>query len=207
MKEHPILFSGEMVRAILDGRKTMTRRPIKGIDLWDDAVVQYSLGGHHGSGMYVSEADYPEEGSAHYSCPYGEIGDRLWVRETWAWSGDRNIPEPERIDRGEVWYREDDKFGEWPPIVRWRPSIHMPRWASRITLEITDVKVERIKEITDQDAANEGFETAAGIQAMKRGMRVIYSAKPDFILGWKKIYGGSWDNNDWVWVISFRRVE
>lgn len=170
MKERPILMSAPMVRAILAGRKSQIRRPYK-----------VKNGQSH-----PKLNDLPAMQQAARLCPLGTVGDRLWVRETWAWYGCEYL-------RDEVVYRADGmdlptEFG------RWRPSIHMPRWASRVMLEITDVRVERLCKISEADAIAEGF---AG-----------HDPIAGFADTWNEIYSGlSWANNPWVWVIDFRRVD
>lgn len=186
MKERPILFQGEMVRAILDGRKTQTRRVLK--------VQPYA------DGCAAVNQDYHAMISAgpDYGCrnPYGAPGDRLWVKETFA-KLKCNQEEPcldcQNCRDGRV-FRADDHHR----AMKWKPSIFMPRWASRITLEITGVRVERLQDITETDARAEGVEPYA----------------PDdgrYVLGyrelWEAINGpGSWAKNPWVWVIEFRRL-
>lgn len=200
MKERPILFSGPMVRAILDGRKTQTRRVVRpeigagnhvgfsqdlGWHIWWDCA-------HDGpSGPHFTE-------SAPLRCPYGQPGDLLYVRETWqlhhterlgeygggpevlddVWGG--AVPTDEQPHSTAVLYRAtDDDDEDWP----WRPSIHMPKWAARIWLEITDVRVERLSEISDEDARAEGYEDAWG-----------------FLAG---DWASGYDPSLWVWVVSF----
>lgn len=163
MKERPILFSGPMVRAILDGRKTQTRRVVK-----------------PRQGMLDDWTGLP--------CPYGKPGDRLWVRETCYFE------QP----HGEVIYRADPGSEKAldPEFtgLRWRPSIHMPRWASRITLEIVNVRVERLQDIRVDDARAEGVTAKWPVH----GFRNL----------WQSINGfGSWDANPWVWVVEFRNME
>ena len=167
MTERPILFSAPMVRAILAGQKTQTRRI---------AIHKRSI------------EPMTEE------CPYGKPGDRLWVRET-------------HMDLGGcLLYRADHgsevERASCAPRQRWAPSIHMPRWASRITLEVTGVRVERLQGISDSDARAEGVDQDAALSmACTRGAaRAAYSAL------WEQIHGpGSWDANPWVWVVEFRR--
>ncbi|HFD4662208.1 TPA: morphogenetic protein [Klebsiella variicola subsp. variicola] len=189
MKERGMIFNGEMVRAILDGRKTQTRRIMapqpaddieRGIFPNPEAIGwKSSLRHKHGST------------TAHF-CPYGKPGDRIWVRETWArYNIDQNSHD--------IAYRATTPE-DWPEDGRWRPSIHMPRWASRILLEITNVRVERLKSISDSDAIREGCSTAD----MKSGDCVA----DVFARLWASIYGAeSWNANPWVWVIEFKRVE
>ena len=169
MKERPIIFSAEMVQAILDGRKTQTRRVMK--------VPPREI---NGVGI-VYESD---------KCPYGQPGNRLWVRETWAYWGSIETPEA-------IIYRTDgDKAG-----VRWRPSIYMPRKYSRITLEVTGVRVERVQDISHRDALAEGVSYDV---SQDDGAPV-----PRFQKLWDSINakrGYSWDKNPWVWVVEFKEA-
>ena len=193
MKERPILFSGPMVRAILDGSKTQTRRIAKEFNEMPnlDGILRR----------------FPNQ----EGCPYGTPGDRLWVRETFA-QGVEGCP-------GGISYRADhfDPKGDGPAHpMKWRPSIFMPRIASRILLEITDVRVQRLQEISDEDVRAEGIEELA-LQADEPG--AWWTAAPDrrfhsrtprgaFLRLWREIHGdGSWDANPWVWAITFRRLE
>lgn len=208
MKERPVIFNGEMVRAILDGRKTQTRRVIK--------VQPESK--TFGLRKIIESENASEEGKYYWSlsdalgisrarsnpflCPFGQVGDRLWVRETFA-AFDADWRHPGKP--------HDLKDGPWPNVVypasvakipdgTCRPSIHMPRWASRITLEITAVRVERLNDISEEDARAEGAPAELCIIGEKHymGFRTL----------WKSIYGEeSWSANPWVWVIEFRRVE
>lgn len=179
-----------MVRAILDGRKTQTRRVVKKIPcacgVWDPTETPaidergHYMEGH--SGVWWCECCLSDP----IKCPYGKPGDRLWVRETWG-----------RLDiNGTVEYRADEN----PKSVGvWRPSIHMPRWASRITLEITGIRVERLQDISEDDARAEGV-TAIPLPGGKR----CYVA--EFSNLWESINGdGSWNLNPWVWVVEFRK--
>ena len=180
MKERPILFSGEMVRAILEGRKTMTRRVVK----------------------HTPHADSPYftfDGLA-ASCPYGHQGDRLWVKETFAIDTPHSLCTPIHYyaSHGELSLDKRHDAG----LLRKKPSIFMRRVYSRITLEIVSVRVERLLEITDDDARAEGVRvTWYG----DNGPHEFDHIKP-FASLWEKINGaGSWDANPWVWVIEFRR--
>jgi len=194
MKERPILFNGEMVRAILDGRKTMTRRVVKGAG---HSSVTRMLAPWRANGTIRTKEMCGHEAGPFHDCPYGAPGDRLWVRETW-------MPESEEgIRTGGVLYRATDRAepdGDCP--FRWRPSIHMPRLASRITLEITDVRVEKVRDITHADALAEGV---AYDVSKADGAPV-----PRFRALWDSIYakrGYGWNANPWAWVIEFKRVE
>lgn len=176
MKERPILFSAPMVRALLEGRKTQTRRIVK-------------LPAKDGSGDNRFVFDDAEGRKRFIDCPYGEPGDRLWVRETWR---------PAQVD-GMAWYAATcgDETHE-----RWKPSIHMPRWASRITLEITGVRVEQLQDISESDAIAEGV-TPSDMKAISCLDRNYHA----YFMLWESINGsGSWDLNPWVWVIEFRRI-
>jgi hypothetical protein len=198
VKERPILMSAPMVRAILAGTKTQTRRVVK---LQPPAVVQ---------SIYRPFPAEPNNwqgygfGSIHWygRCPYGVAGDRLWVRETWAVPHRYDHLGPSNIPTKGVpvhYAATEDRGG-----LRWRPSIHMCRFASRITLEITDVRVERLQEISEADAIAEG---CVGGHGASKGY--AYNATPHehYRALWESINGpGSWDLNPWVWAISFRRV-
>lgn len=168
MKERPILFSTSMVQAILEGRKTMTRR-----------VVKYKP---HKDHIYCDGNGIAQK------CPYGSVGDRLWVRETWAyrqWNHDR------------VYYKADNNLADINrEDEKWRPSIFMPRKLSRITLEITNIRVERLQEITESDAISEGI--------IHNSMN---DPKIEFQWLWQSINGiESWEANPFIWVIEFKRV-
>jgi hypothetical protein len=202
MKERPILFSAPMVRAILAGQKTQTRRA-----LTPDLFISSG-----GAVVRMASAGPATTGIREAHCPYWrQPGDRLWVREAWAWSGDGAIPAFDRVRKGEVWFRADPE--RTSPGIRWRPSIHMPRWASRITLEVTGVRVERLQDISEADAQAEGvtpkWEPGCSGRLMEAlggfSFRPAASAYADL---WEQINGpGSWDANPWVWVVEFRRVE
>lgn len=212
MKERPMLFSAPMVRAILDGRKTVTRRIVKARDLeWMDV--------HQG----LREPDKAER------CPYGQPGDRLWVRETWQfydWTDDGQpcvrfaadnaskwplrIPEEQADRLTEIWAGlsapENYSIDNHARDRRWRPSIHMPRWASRITLEVTSVRVERLQDISEADALAEGV-TDDGSLVTDLAGNDRGGAFAAFAALWEVINGAdSWDDNPWVWVVEFRRL-
>lgn len=193
VKERPILFSGPMVKAILEGRKTQTRREIKNADKWWP----------HGPEHFTNPGDALDAVVRH-NCPYGKTGDRLWVRETFA-----ELPDMDGDSVGHVLYRADGGYGG-----KWTPSIFMPRDYSRILLEITDVRVERLNEISEEDAIAEGIEIdhkASNGDPMYR--HYIHSNIPDsspwvsFESLWESINGkGSFDDR-WVWVIEFKRLD
>lgn len=192
MKEHPILFSGAMVRAILDGRKTQTRRVITPQPI----VEPYRYGG-----MVVNWKDkisappnIASEALARF-CPYGGVGDHLWVRETW---GIRFYQYGlERTEGEQVVYRATDDIQ-----MRWTPSIHMPRAYSRITLELTGVRVERAQDISEADAIAEGVDYIPEAPA-------AMNHRTAFAGLWNSINaarGYGWDVNPWVWVLEFQQV-
>lgn len=191
-RERPILFSAPMVRAILAGTKTQTRRVAKIDDVAHGKPVQW-----------VSVAPCTT-GILEVSCPYGEPGDRLWCKETWC---------PDVGCVTSTWYRATSP--ELPPGAghRWRPSIHMPRWASRITLEITGVRVERLQVISEADAMDEGCRPAPmSMTGVYCGADVLAASAREYRdayrLLWEQINGpGSWDANPWVWVLEFRTLE
>lgn len=211
MKERPILFSGPMIRAILAGKKTQTRRVIKPQPetKWVEWCI-YNNGGSHSyydadgySTMHLNTArDYRDEGE----CPYGAPGDTLWVRETWACIfgvPKSDAPHPDDV----VCYRADT--GEAERIITevkgWRPSIHMPRAYSRITLEVVSVRVERLQDITEEDAIAEGVSLPARTTTLYDGMyRDAFSFLWDDINGKR---GYPWSSNCWVWVVSFLPTE
>lgn len=199
-RERPILFSGPMVRAILEGRKTQTRRPIKVDDVY---TTVDDTDGKPFAWQSDECGDWYE-----MPCPFGKPGDLLWVRETWqifrvyedTWNGgyeadlwDGPILR-ERPNHAWVTYAADDPGGR-----PWRPSIHMPRWASRITLRITGIRVERLCEISVDDAWAEGIEAA-----IDHDGPVCYLA--EFQRLWDAMYakrGLGWNTNPWVWVMEF----
>ncbi|ELA2974858.1 hypothetical protein ACHBE5_001326 [Klebsiella pneumoniae] len=223
MTERGMIFNSEMVRAILDGRKTQTRRPVK-FPVHDKnlgcELAGNELAGELSAGNYQNSA-------------FGKPGDRIWVRETFC-------PVDDTQYGGEKWvdYRATPKFEASHPAgwdcapndaeaLKWRPSIHMPRWASRILLEITDVRVERLNAISEEDAIAEGMqgvicpcckgdseystsqydaETLAVVDEIP--CRACESNRSKFFTLWDSIYGyGQHCIGEWVWVIEFKRVE
>lgn len=211
MKERPILFSAPMVRAILDGSKTQTRRVVKRTEgRRISGFIRYpapavpngmeSWGNVEGDDVWMG------------TCPYGQPGDRLWVRETWNGPFLEDLEEyrlaPEKYNNSEhCEYAADG--GPAPEYVtmddelvqRWRPSIHMPRWASRIMLEITGVRVERLQDISYKDALAEGIESVdPDCHTAKRHMAI-----QSYAVLWDSINGaGAWDVNPLVWVVEFK---
>ncbi len=224
MTERPILFSGPMVRAVLDGSKSQTRRICKKAGPWvkGDDWAGAVLPARESGWIAWWPGDEPREKLAEFTkkayktgflCPYGTIGDYLWVRETFGFMWPDNCDDGLIYDDGHfdgrpitdqecrivyratepdaMWYSEDAK-NEDGSCTMWKPSLFMPRWASRITLEITDVRVQRVQEISEADAKAEGF-----------------SSVLDFSETWdvlNAVRGYAWYNSPWCWCISFRRL-
>lgn len=208
-----------MVRAILDGRKTQTRRVITKQPPSVETVRQLSGSGYHYAQpdsmhdhWYVCGPVWAVEQAMNHNncrldCPYGQPGDRLWVRETWAPYDDDVVPEK---DLSGIGYRADEKwnghsspFRSWNAEYNgtWKPSIFMPRWASRITLELTAVRVQRVQEISEEDAMAEGIElmNVTREDSHRFHYRVLWDD-----LNLKRGFG--WKTNPWVWALTFKRV-
>lgn len=153
MTERGMIFNGEMVRALLDGRKTQTRRPIK----WKQTRFT-EIGEREDGSKWPWSEDAEHACDFWHPCPFGAVGDRIWVRETWAEAG-ASAPDL-KLYRANYPEHVPSIYENVPPAeeIRWTPSIHMPRWASRILLEITDVRVERLNSIHDVDAMREGIQ-------------------------------------------------
>ncbi len=198
MREHPILFSAPMIRAILDGRKTMTRRVIKNVP----EILMI--------GQPLPELVEAYKNAWIKTCPY-QPGDHLWVREAWGVAPCYNIYAPRNIplsSRRHVDYKADGPEYWGVHADKWRPSIFMPRWASRITLEVEAVRVERLQDITEEDAVAEGFvsqwdEDADSSYEHGPSARELFAALWDS-LNAKRNYG--WVTNPFVWVITFKRT-
>jgi hypothetical protein len=191
MNEHPILFSTPMVTAILDARKIQTRRVVDKL---------YPISNPNGNWVYVGEENggYVFKDSISSTiplkCPYGQVGDRLWVRETFLIATDNSII-----------YKADNNMARHKGI--WKPSIFMPRWASRITLEIIDIKPQRLQDITHEDAISEGAKYMPAAELREERMtvpQIVFAGYWDSI-NEKRGYG--WDKNPWVWVITFKVLE
>ena len=211
MKEKPMLYSGPMVRAILEDLKTQTRRVMK-----EHPPLPWKVE-IHGDSLFVLDGGWKK----FCKVPH-PVGSRIWVKETW-----RTVNDPATCigDALEIDYRADgitrimDKVGK----SRWRPSIHMPRWASRINLEVTEVRVERLQEITNEDALEEGivdwcpYDRCGGIGYLPQNHTVTepevcecshFDGVEVYKLLWESINGpGSWDQNPWVWVYTFKRIK
>jgi hypothetical protein len=204
----PIIFNAEMVRAILDGRKKQTRRVVSRQPIYQNTTPIYGNYGMEWGGESLDAIPYP----------YGNIGDYLWVRETWAEltsTGFSGIHGGE-MDCDYIVYRADYSDPKLIKKIKWKPSIHMPREASRITLEITGIRVERLQDISEQDAIAEGV-TEALSEDLQSGCSFcsrnyyeykLYHAKWAFKFLWNSIYSNKhpWESNPWVWVIEFKVV-
>ncbi|EIV6808162.1 hypothetical protein L9313_004681 [Klebsiella pneumoniae] len=222
MKERGMIFNGEMVRAILDGRKTQTRRPIK----WKQTRFT-EIGEREDGSKWPWSEDAEHTCDFWHPCPFGAVGDRIWVRETWGvvshafsddglmidWVPDRPSTAIHEMPFGNGYYSgyaiyaadgdftwgDDDGYEDGRSC--WKPSIHMPRAASRILLEITGVRVERLQSITLGDICKEVGCGLYDFRPATHGFQVWEEL-------WKSIYGAeSWNANPWVWVIEFKRVE
>ncbi|CVE51089.1 Uncharacterised protein [Serratia marcescens] len=219
MKERPVIFNSEMVRAILDGRKTQTRRLVP--EWQRPKHYPENDDGPHYNWMAVAQSDRrwgygvfgeteeacAKELSTMAPCPFGNAGDRLWVRETFMDLTGTGIEATTGKFEGFA-YRADTPAGSYGDEVRkeyglkWTPSLHMPRKACRILLEITAVRVERLNDISEEDAKAEGV---APSQHIITPPEALY--RVGFLKLWQSIYGEeSWGANPWVWVIEFRRV-
>ena len=194
MKERPILFNNPMVQAILQGRKTQTRRLVKNRLTIEQAEFE------NGNRPNVTLSEPNLQYHADNYCPFGQVGDLLWVRETFRLFDSDECPHSDFPCGCPSWgtplYRAShDCFdGE-----KWTPSIHMPRWASRILLEITNIRVERLQDISEEDAVSEGMTADDD-----------YCAEEQFSMLWTKTYGWGekgWNENPWVWVVDFKVIQ
>jgi hypothetical protein len=224
MKERPILFSGAMVRALLDGSKTQTRRVVNPQPWADARSAHYhpscpsGSGGMHPANVIFSSMDQcvpPWAAPQPVRCPFGEPGDRLYVRETFLYVGPgsgSDLPSyreeranPENHKAENCWYRASRP----DETLVWTPSIHMPRWASRITLEVTGVRVEQLRHISDADCIAEGI----GLNANTDGVPMTIPEgetmpRAAYLSLWDSLNaarGYGWDANPWVWVVEFAK--
>ncbi|HBT4730060.1 TPA: hypothetical protein MB315_001830 [Klebsiella quasipneumoniae subsp. similipneumoniae] len=214
MKERGMIFNREMVRAILDGRKTQTRRPIK----WKQTRFT-EIGEREDGSKWPWSEDAEHACDFWHPCPFGAVGDRIWVREAFR-------VHSRATDVATLVYKASER-NSWTeqthrvPVAvcnkpatpeKWTPSLHMPRWASRILLEITDVRVERLNAISEEDARAEGIIDGGCLNCGEPEPCGCANPEPDatdaFAYLWQSIYGQeSWNANPWVWVISFERIE
>lgn len=222
MKERPIIFSSEMVRAILDGRKTQTRRPIKPqpMDHHWNGMNGYRLSWWTSGNYWELAHSIPHNPSVdceNFVCPFGSPGDRLWVRETWRWHDDETLGTcvEYRADGEKLKPRFSDEAAGWKAeqasvaidAQGWLPPIHMPSWVSRITLKITGIRVERLQDISEGDAIAEGSQIPCD-QLPKSCQQATMTEREQFSRLWDSIYlkkgkgSLSWRSNPWVWVIE-----
>jgi len=234
----PILFSGEMVRAILEGRKTQTRRVVKpqpefvGGSGEEAEASAWGWADDHGAWItmdlslpsYTGDGHHPNGELLRATCPYGEAGDGLWVRESFA---------PRYFDDGKPAYRADFdpvKLSGVVPEPKWTPSIHMPRSACRIHLDLVEVRIEQLQDITTEDIVAEGIqypvrEAEDGYRPMCNVEALEYLPNPQlpsthdellrahWAMTWDKINAKrqdgafAWDKNPWVWALTFKRAE
>ena len=188
MKDRPILFSTDMVKAILEGRKTQTRRIVKFPGDFDGKAVY----DNHPFGLKYSAQDE----TVQRLFPKWNAGDILWVRETWIDLEDHSVGFHEYLYKA-------DCLPDYARQIKWRPSIFMPREACRILLEVTDVRVERLSDISERNAEAEGVEILRRNQPPMAGSAAIGI----YMELWESINGkGSWEKNPWVWVITFKRI-
>ena len=217
MREHPLLMKGPLVRATLAGLKTQTRRPIKPQPDDDIVDVEYDAIADLWLGNTQEDNDLGYTSSWAMRCPLGQDGDRLWVRETWQHFqnvGQRaaDFPEYQRFPAN-CFYRADESNPRTKPLSgKWRPSLLMPRWACRLVLPLVSVRVERVQDITEEDAKAEGVEPVLmrGIGSYPEWMRPTMRGghQKAFELLWKQIYGDAlWDVNPWVWVAEWKEIE
>lgn len=215
MKEHPILFSGPMINAILEGRKTQTRRVVKSTLIINQAEFEC------GNRPHVTHSEPNLQHYVDTDCPFGQIGDRLWVRETFCMGV---IEEHDASEPGDRYlYVDDSDYGDGKqyPIykqwvlgegidfdeVKWKPSIHMPRSASRILLEITAIRVERLKDISESDAVAEGGpKSHPSIDRVSRSLGFKNWSCSHFAQTWDWDNTVKWEVNPWVWVVEFKIV-
>jgi len=193
MREIPVLFNGAMVRAILDDRKTQTRRIIKPQPVHVVPFIGRDDKPTYEFGLCM---EYERVITQHVRSPLGKPGDRLWVRETWCLNHPEYehakppTPRPVRDDGRFAYYRATDDYVEFDEGAGWKPSIHMPRWAARLFADVLDVRIERLQDISEEDARAEGF-----------------GSRAEFLAAWASIYGQkSVDANHWVLATTFRRV-
>lgn len=208
MKEIPILYNGNMVRAILEGRKTKDRRPVKLPNGSDPAASWYdnSFGLSYFHVAFGSGEDRRFE-RRDIKCPYGQPGDILWVRETWT----ETLPDGDELARP-IFRAEGTDFEDFDgftiPLgrIKWRPSIHMPRRAARIFLRVKSVRIERVQDITDDEAIAEGIIGDEGYRLSGPCFGDQSLPRDCYANLWQSLYG-TWAEKPWVWVIEFERVE
>lgn len=210
LRWHPMPLSERKVRAVLDGRATQLRTVARREDpfcarCWAQAVPHNDAAAVFGGPCYLRvPACEDDSHSGDRVRPDWDIGDRLWVCEPWAWSGDQSVPEPQRLRSGEVWFRAD---GRDHSGIRWRDASSMPRWASRLALEVLRVRVEHLQAIGELDARAEGVRLRDAIGTYPEA---LFSARSEFATEWNAEHADEhdalWAANPWVWATRFRRV-
>lgn len=221
-EQHPILFNGEGIRALLEGRITQTRRVVRSQPAPGQGMVNAAYCGHPDKWLRDGTCGRFDK-ATEWRCPYGRVGDHLWVRETWS--------QPTSLDPGPTFYLADypgcvpAHYENVPPAtnIRWRASIHMPRTASRIILEVTRVRAERLRDASDDDAIAEGLHCieigsgypncysaapATWAQVVEQQADAYEDPRLAFRDLWQSAIGAhGWKANPWVWVVTFRLVE
>tara|TARA_Y100000034_G_scaffold125849_1_gene176188 strand:- start:444 stop:1064 length:621 start_codon:yes stop_codon:yes gene_type:complete len=192
MKVKPMIFNPDMVRALMDGNKTQTRRPVKHQPFLSSVLPSWVFP-RNKSEVALGESGllYPNAKESVLALSGYSVGDLIYVRETFSETDIRPA------------YKADSDDGIHCIVKRWTPSIHMPRWASRLTLKVTSVRIERVQNISPNDCIAEGFRGGHGSIP-----GYMYSATPKehFSETWKQIYGDHWDSNGWCWVIDFEVI-
>lgn len=226
MKERGVIFNSEMVRAILDGRKTQTRQIVKSVPTTHDFhgwIMSSTCAKDEGKAVWAIGDSPLLKDPIRLNCPLGKIGDRLWVRETWQgplvdYENANKLykdPEPFQTIKNCVYKADGDACPEYFDAddnlrYGWKSSAQMPRWASRILLEITGVRVEQLQDINEEDAVAEGVAPLHGgywKHYQPDWTQHQLSARGSFVTLWNSINGvDAWYKNPWVWVIEFRRV-
>lgn len=223
MKERPILFSTPMVQAILAGNKTQTRRVMRrqpdAVEYFKrgeettDTNAEYAILRCYNNPKGFKKCNSGWFANANYKTPFHEfnVGDRLWVRETYAFvpftayraSNVQQIINPNDYETASI-FKAGFELSQGG--IKWKPSIHMPRWASRVLLEITNIRVERLNAISPEDAKAEGFDYSTHPSAIQMGYAI--GAKTNFRFAWEQIYGqNEWNKNPWVWVVEFKVIQ
>lgn len=217
-KERGIIFNTEDVKAILSGRKTVTRRPVKPqpkTKIWKDVTPNGEL-------HYFSDRDHRYGNRTLHMCPFGQIGDRIWVRETWSDTESSGQGLGYTVYKSEMPFVyqdvDEDEVVVGSDSFKWKPSIHMPKKYARIWLEIADIRVERLGDITEEDEEKEGInylmedEDSSVGRAFNHaehysiaGAPMRYSPEKYGMIGYFESVGLMWNDNPWVWVIEFKK--
>lgn len=226
-KHHGMLFADRLMPSMLDGSKTQTRRPVDlkhvlspaqrkiGFEVCDDSSLFHRTRLAEGVPRLTIPTRHPDDHSVPWvdcggECLYApwSVGDLIWCRECWAEIGD----EDEAVPREFVYRADGGEYSDWESVdgdkFRWYPSIHMPKWACRCWKEITDVRVQRIQEISEEDAIAEGADKQFRTSVLGSAVaHITDSYRGGFANSWSRIYPGSWERNDWVWALTFKPAE